>query len=149
MAATRMGRPTACTPEVTADICKALSSGTSLTLAANYAGISLDSVRRWILRGDEGEEPYASFAEQVRKAEAGVLIALSAVALKGARDDPRLALRFLELHPRADMGRSQRHEVSGPGGAPLTVDLDPARLHDRVAELLAKARAGDAGPDEG
>lgn len=64
------GRHTLCTPERTAIICEALEGGAYLATAAALAGLHPDTVYKWLKRGAEGEEPYATFASAVESAQA-------------------------------------------------------------------------------
>lgn len=65
-----MGRPTKLTPEIHADIVERLGNGAFREQAAAAAGIDQSTFRRWMVRAEEGEEPYASFAADVMIADA-------------------------------------------------------------------------------
>ena len=64
------GRPTSLTPEVERAVCAALRGGNYRETAAQAAGLHRNSLRNWLQRGEQGEEPYASFLCAVEKAEA-------------------------------------------------------------------------------
>lgn len=64
------GRPTSLTPEVERAVCSALRGGNYRETAAQAAGIHRNTLRNWITRGEQEEEPYASFLYAVEKAEA-------------------------------------------------------------------------------
>lgn len=141
----KMGRPTECTPEVTRKVAEALGVGSSLRVAAQFAGISKESVRVWLLRGEAGEEPYAAFWAAVQMARAGVQVDLARTVLDAAKGDPRLALRMLTLLPGTEWGQVERHEMSGPGGRPLPPQgIGADDLARRLDALAARAAARDA-----
>lgn len=57
------------TPEVQAQIVESLKVGNYLDVAAAQAGIAKPSVLKWLRRGAKGEQPYADFADAVRRAQ--------------------------------------------------------------------------------
>lgn len=59
------GRKTLLTPDVRAQIISALASGAFKKHAANAAGVTERTLNNWLRRGEEGEEPYASFVAEV------------------------------------------------------------------------------------
>lgn len=65
----RRGRPIKLTPEVAKTICDTVRGGAFLTRAAKAAGISLDALAKWRERGEQGEEPFAKFVEDLEQAE--------------------------------------------------------------------------------
>jgi len=72
---TRKGK-TALTPAVQEQICNALLLGTDRVSAAHFAGVSYESFRSWVRRGESGEKPFAAFAAAVQKAEADAVVRL-------------------------------------------------------------------------
>jgi len=58
------------TPEIGAEIVRVLRAGNCRDTAAASAGILSDTYRRWLLKGARGEEPFASWLIDVKKAEA-------------------------------------------------------------------------------
>lgn len=66
-----MGRPTLLTPELQARLLTILRKGNYRQTACHAVGISPQTLIEWEHRGDRiGDEPYASFAEALKKAEA-------------------------------------------------------------------------------
>lgn len=65
-----MARPTSLTPEVQRIIVEALREGMYREVAATLAGIHRDSLFAWMARGATGEEPFKSFSDAVKSAEA-------------------------------------------------------------------------------
>lgn len=64
------GRPTSLTPEVQAKILEAIRAGNYKATACALAGVHRDSLLYWEQRAEQNEEPYASFIEAFRQAEA-------------------------------------------------------------------------------
>lgn len=64
------GRPTLCTPERTESILALIREGNTRRCAAECNGIAYDTLRQWLRLGKAGQEPYATFATGVQKAEA-------------------------------------------------------------------------------
>jgi len=70
------GRPTSLTPAVQDAIASAMAKGHYRRTAALLAGISERTFYNWEERGENGEEPYATFLQAVKKAEAQAEAAL-------------------------------------------------------------------------
>ena len=64
------GRPTDCTPETIAKFCEAIGNGLYFEQAAVRAGISKVTAYKWLERGESGEEPFATFVNAFKEAEA-------------------------------------------------------------------------------
>jgi len=118
--ASRGGRPSKITPDVTRRICAALSASTIRKDAALIGGVSYETLRRWMHKG-EGEALKAiegvldpdtapaggayAFYMAVLQAEASTSIRLSMTLYKAALNDPRYALLWLERRRRTDWGQ--------------------------------------------
>jgi hypothetical protein len=86
-----VGRPTKLTPEIHADIVERLGNGEFREQAAAAAGIDSSTFRRWMLRAEEGEEPYAQFAHDVAVADAkaeGASVSVIKHAQYGVGEEP-------------------------------------------------------------
>lgn len=68
--ARKLGRPTLCTPEATAQIVRYVTRGLPVRTAATAAGVSVRSINDWLARGKAGEEPFVDFYEAVELARA-------------------------------------------------------------------------------
>lgn len=64
-----IGRPTKFSGAVGAKIVRARSDGRLQRDAAAAGGIPYRTLRKWLLAGEQGREPYASFAAAFRAAE--------------------------------------------------------------------------------
>lgn len=104
------GRPTSLTPEVQATIVECIGEGLYMNHAAACAGVTDRSVREWMTRGANGEEPYAAFCSAVKIAEAtAARDALGRVrrAATGEGSHPwQASAWFLERRFRGQYGRS-------------------------------------------
>lgn len=83
-------------PSVQAEICRAIGFGVSLKMAAASVGVSNDRLNRWLQRGKEGTEPYASFVSAVSRARSKAIENLTARALGGGKGG--WAAEWLFLH---------------------------------------------------
>jgi hypothetical protein len=135
----KMGRPSKCTPEFIAAVCKQIRAGLSRRLACVRSGLAQGADGPWMQRGRNGEEPYATFVAEVSKAEADFLAGMTDVVVSGAADDPKLALAVLERRAPEDWAKTERTELSGPNGSAI-------RVEDARAELAKILGAGLADP---
>lgn len=71
-----MGRPTSLTPQVAEKILTAIRKGNYKSTACAAAGIPRSSLHNWEQRAETGEEPYSSFIDEMRQAEAEAEMAL-------------------------------------------------------------------------
>lgn len=131
-----MGRPTDCTPELTAALCAELKLGMSIRGACQHVGIDDSTFRKWMMRGEAGEEPFVTFRTEATRAKADGVRALVATVRKAASQDWRAAAWILERREPDDW--SKRTEISGPGGAPVPVAVDlRAEVRAQAAALTA------------
>jgi hypothetical protein len=78
-----MGRPTKCTPELTAKFARLLEEGQYPDVACGVLNVSMDSYRRWLKAGEEDlergvESAFAGFAAAVERGIARFKVALTA-----------------------------------------------------------------------
>lgn len=85
----KSGRPTALTPELAKAICDTVRRVGFQYVAAERNGIHRNTLINWLGRGEEGEEPYASFADAFAEARSEWV---EAQADRAAVADPRWAL---------------------------------------------------------
>ena len=133
-----MARPTSLTPEVQEKIIAAIRGGNYRNVAAAAAGVHRNRFAEWERRGESGEEPYASFACALQKAEAEAEIALIAEVREGGEGwQSRAWVAERRWAPR--WAARVRTQVAEQVEA-LTNKLrsDP-ELHGRVNGLLAEA----------
>jgi hypothetical protein len=93
---------------------------------------------RWIERGRAADATgrYAVFVTAVQEAEAGARVeAVSAVFAAIRQGSWKAALAYLERRDPQQSGRINRHEVSGPQGAPLPLAPDGTASAEALARL--------------
>ena len=88
------------TPHLEVEILNLVSDGCRVTTAAQKAGITSSTMRRWMKEGEAGKQPYADFLVKVEQAQASAIAdSLQAIKNAGARDW-RAAARHLEIVER-------------------------------------------------
>lgn len=112
------GRPTKFTHDVRTRIIAAIRNGNTYEASANYGGISYDSLRGWLNRGeDEAEGEFFEFFNAIKKAEAEAEVESVALIRRSAQDGQwQAAAWFLERRKPSDWGRRDRHEITGANG---------------------------------
>jgi hypothetical protein len=83
---------------VQAEICRTLEIGVTLQIAANAAGVSSNRVNRWVQRGREGSEPYASFVSAVNRARSKAISNLTERVLGGGKGAANAEWLFLHRY---------------------------------------------------
>lgn len=121
-----MARPTKLSPQITEAILLALQGGNTRTCAAEYAGISYDSFKRWFDADTE-------FGDAVKKAEADCEARCVAHILKAAPTTWQAAAWWLERARRTIWARS--------------VIIDLSNLTDDQIRALAGAEGEDGSPE--
>ena len=92
-----MPRPTVLTGELQDIICGLISAGNHVETACRMAGVSTSSYYNWLNLGqNEQAGRHANFAAAVAKAEAEAESNAVALVQGGMKNDPRLAMTFLE-----------------------------------------------------
>lgn len=113
-----VGRPSKFTPEVRNRILTAIRNGNTYEASAHYGGVSYDTLREWIKRGQEetaGE--FSEFFEAIKSAEAKAEVESVALIRQAAQEGQwQAAAWFLERRKPSEWGRKDRHEVSGING---------------------------------
>lgn len=160
----RTGRKTVLTPELQAEILKAIEVGDSDVNACACVGINKSTLYEWIKRGERGTQPYKDFADALPRARATWrkrLLASAVSAVQGSSTthyrpdgtiekverrapDGRLALKLLAVrHPHEFSERhifEQRH-TGGDGTSPVLIG-DAAKVAQAVATMTpAQLRA--------
>lgn len=106
--------PIKLTEEIQLRICEAIRIGASLKQAAQYGGISKQTLRRWIRRGkNEKQGEFRRFWCQVKKAEACLVVTLLGVICKAADEDWQAAVWWLEHVCPETYGVSVRRSKKG------------------------------------
>ena len=114
-----MPRPTKCTPELTEKICEYLASGCYVCTACQAVGISETTLGNWRARAADGEEPYVTFVEATKEAEAKAELRALALVQKAMPENWAAAMTWMERKFPARWSRGERREVTGAGGGPV------------------------------
>lgn len=149
-----MGRPTDCTPDVTARCVAAISEGCTVDDAADLSGISRESVFGWMKRGKTGEEPFLTFFNAVTQARAQAKVE----AIKRVREgvtgngdlDWRASSWLLERQHPAEYGPQQAVNVKvGKAYEEILDKLEGIRsqLGEDAYHLVLRAIAGEDGSE--
>ena len=111
------------TPELQARVVLLIRAGNYVVTACGASGISDASYWAWKVRGESGEEPYASFLDAVKRAEEEAESALVATVRRAGESQWQAAMTLLERRHPDRWGRRERQQIehSGPGGGPIIV----------------------------
>lgn len=143
-----MGRPTSLTPEVEARILRALRAGATHAIAAKIGGVTPQCLNAWLRRGEDGEEPFASFLSAAERAEGDAgLDAFESLQTAG-KADWRAALSFLgrrfgfverqEVNVKADVTASPKHDLT-------KLDEDEIEAYEALVRKMATAQIESKG----
>ncbi len=134
---TTYGRPTKLTPFVKKRLLEAALEGASYRDAAEYAGISEDTLRVW-------RQENEAFAAEFRQAEGTAAISRCRTLKKSSDEgDWRAALSWLERRRAADWSPKQIIEATGKDGGPIRHEhgftLDIERCTAEELEVIERA----------
>ena len=108
-----MGRPIDLTEETKNRLINAIRSGSYYDAACGYAGISYQTFRNWIKRGEKGEEPFFEFLEELKRAEHHGELQAVLEWRRHFSQDWRACATFLERRHPAKWAKFERHHVTG------------------------------------
>jgi hypothetical protein len=136
----RPGRASKCTPENRRLICDGILSGLSLAAAAQLADIGESTVRAWMAGSLVRHRRFQAAVKTAQAAREAQLVA-RLTELQAHPLDPAVALRAVtfELERRHGWTKTQAVEVTGAGGGPVRVDVDPADAIRALAPLTGGA----------
>lgn len=152
--AKKNGRPVELTDEVEQQIVDAVRAGNYMEVAAAFAGISKDTLFRWLRSGARGEsERFKRFSDAVKMAMASAEVRDVALVGRAAQTQWQAAAWRLERKAPDRWGRRDRVEVAGVRDAPLVVTkaelekLSDGQLEalEAVAATLVATNVGDDG----
>ena len=99
--------------------------------AARFVGVETKTVYEWLARGEKGEEPFKTFAEDYEKALGTLEVACVNTLANDALKDANTAFRLLEKRYAKRWAREKAHvELSGPEGQPLEMQSTVAVVED-------------------
>lgn len=127
------GRPTKLTPELSREICDYVRMGNYVETAAAIAGISKDSIYRWLKKGANAKSGiFREFSDAVKKAQAEAEARDVGLIGRAAKDQWQAAAWRLERKFPDRWGRKDRVEHTGRDGQPIQIEA-----RNRVFELAA------------
>lgn len=143
-------------PDVKDAILKYVSLGIPIHVACSAAGITKVTFYEWKKRGAKGDEPFASFCEEleVADAKAEIVFALNVrkAAFEAVPGQWQAGMTYMERRWPEDWTRQERSQVelSGRDGGPIqygpVIMIPPERPDDSgVGEALA---VGDVSPEQ-
>jgi hypothetical protein len=150
------GRPTSCTPEVTAEVCKWLASGCYVETACNLAGIHKGTHYDWLKRAETGEQPFADYADAIQRAENQAEARAVALINKAGEEDPK-ALQWWLSHRHSDRWADRsKYDIGGQKDNPVQVrakldiaayiaDPEAVRLASELEARLAQGAVDAVG----
>lgn len=145
------GRPSQFDQERAARLISAVRGGNYLSTAAQFAGISYSTLRRWILKADDPDAPdeYRVFREEIEKAQAdGEVAALAKINKAASEGAWQAAAWYLERSRPESWGRRDTNRIELVGGTDARgetksvggIQLDAAGMN-ALAQRLANRRA--------
>jgi hypothetical protein len=139
-----MGRPTDLTPEVAAQICADVAQGLPKEKVCWAAGVSEQTLYRWIEWGtaDDAKEPYRSFCEALKKAEAeATRYFYKEIKDAKAGEWQKWARIWEGLQPSVFARMpAYRVEVTGANGGPIESVTNVVGASDEEIERLAAGK---------
>lgn len=137
------GRFSKLTPELQDKIVQALRAGNYIETAAAYAGISKNTLYRWLANAEDenADDAYRDFRDAVESARAQAEVRNVALIQKAANDGTwQAAAWYLERTAHQRWGR--RTIVTGEEGAPVQVEVSAKdELGQKLAAMLERAEA--------
>jgi len=115
-AAAEYGPRTKLTPEVQKAICDELLVTVPMAHAAGKVGVHRVTISDWLTRGENGEEPYASFAHAVLVAQSTAVCNLVRLSLQGGKGSGNALFHLQKRYPEDFPSSVTRIEHSTPDG---------------------------------
>ena len=137
-------------PQLVSRIVTYIKAGAYLETAAAAAGVVKSTLHRWLRRGAEGEEPFASFADAVHAALAEAEIRDLARIDRAAETQWQAAAWKLERRNPKMWGRREYTELTGADGGPIKyeqfseseLDAEIKRLSAEIEEAEGRGAGG-------
>lgn len=142
-----MGRPHMLDDLVAQRIVEAVELGAPLYLAAQAGGVTALTLRKWRLRGEAGEEPFAAFLSRLEKARAGGAVNALKVIRKAAEQGTWTAAAWLleRRYPRSFALRrndAKEKPLTDEESLKCLEELKELGIDDVIASLKQKVEQG-------
>ena len=142
-----MPRKTSLTPEIAEALIEVLKRGNYMTTAADFVGVTPQTVYNWLKRGDElkdhpdenlseTERMFVDFFEGVKNATAWAEVNALDTIRSASATNWQAAAWFLERKAPDRFGRVQRTEISGPGGE--AIEINAVEVSRKIEAMLDK-----------
>jgi hypothetical protein len=95
-----IGRPTKCDSEITDKLCCLIRDGHYAVVACRVVGIEEKTYYNWRNRGADGEEPFFSFLQSIKRAEADAQVYLLAKVTEHANSGKGTWAAFMTIMAR-------------------------------------------------
>ena len=144
------GRPSKFTRQVRDSILQAISVGAPLGLAAQSAGVTYDSLRLWLKRGEKQKHgEFRDFYIALKAAEARLAVKLLAIIDKAAFDGSWSAPAWkMERRFPKHFSRRGREDTAPQQGQAPTEDMIKALKEARIrAGIYPESRKGTPSPE--
>ncbi len=135
-----MARTTILNQLIQSVMVEAIEGGNYATTAAEAAGIGKSTHYEWMEKGEQGIEPYAEYADAIKKAEAIAESNAVKVIKAASLENWTAGAWYLERKFPDKWGRKDKltQEISGKDGKPIEIDskaLVLAMLEHKPLEL--------------
>jgi len=137
------------TPELRDKCIELARLGLTVKIICDAVKITPETWQNWRVRARSGEEPYASFVEDVNEARAQKAIEMSEVLDKQIKKkgDPKYAMKYLAVFHRVQEEPVKKQvEITNNHTLALQPTFDVSKLNDEEFEmwcrLLEKVRPG-------
>lgn len=119
-----MAQPLKLTAETQARIIEAVEAGNYIEVSAQYAGITKQTLYRWLQMADDPTAPdiYRDFRDALESARAKAEVRNVAIIQTAGDQSWQAAAWFLERTAYKRWGR--RTQITGDGGEPIRVEVD-------------------------
>jgi len=132
------GRPTKLTDSLMVQLVALIADGMTYHLAAEACGISHETLRQWLRKGESGEQPYVALVASLQRAQALGAHALLVKVTAAADTDWKAAAWLLE----------RRHPESYAKQRPQDQTPPQPQQHLHVHILAEAQRAGIISDDQ-
>ena len=143
-----MARTTILNQLIQSVMVEAIEGGNYATTAAEAAGIGKSTHYEWMEKGEQGIEPYAEYADAIKKAEAIAESNAVKVIKAASLENWTAGAWYLERKFPDKWGRKDKltQEISGKDGKPIEIDskaLVLAMLEHKPLELEGEQVDGE------
>ena len=130
-----------------------MGSGVPGEVAAAEAGIPRSTFYEGLRKGDDGKEPYAAFADGVKRADAAEHRQQVNAARESFEKNPHLRIAWIKQRWSRIYAEPTKVEVSGPDGGPIALSpvlasLPQDELEAKIKELEAELDVAEPDPDQ-